>query len=131
MRMSAAGLLALAGAVPLGAAEPVGVPSGQSVAFVEVIDETSGGEEAVVRFRFLAPAIAGGGAVDAEAALGDMAALCDSFALPWLDAEGIVAQTVVISLSDRPVEFGVTDAEAVQYFEAFQIEDGACIWELY
>lgn len=131
MRVIAAVLMATALAVPSGATELVSVPSGQSVTYLETIDETSEQGEAAVRFRFLAPAIGEGGDIDADTALGDMTHLCEAFALPQLAQTEPPVQTVVISLSDRPVDFGATDPEAVQYFEAFRIEDGACIWELY
>ncbi|MDH5531341.1 MAG: DUF6497 family protein, partial [Paracoccaceae bacterium] len=33
--------------------------------------------------------------------------------------------------SDRVVPFGESDPEATQYFEAFSIADGTCIWEAF
>ena len=131
MRVMAAVLLATAFAAPVSADVSIDVPSGQAVTFVETIDEGEDQGTATVRYRFLAPAIGEGGGIDADAALEDMAHLCDTFALPQLMQTGPLPQAVVISLSDRPVDFGATDTEAVQYFEAFTVEDGACVWELY
>ena len=36
---------------------------------------------------------------------------------------------VVISISDRPVDFGETDLEATQIFEAYRREGAECVWE--
>lgn len=112
----------------LGADADIAVPSGQPITFVEVVRDAQGPEGLTYRFRFLAPQIAReGGLVTAEQALDDMAQICDSFALPVTSAFSEVQQ-IVISLSDRPVEFGQTDPEATQYFEAFSPDGDACIW---
>jgi hypothetical protein len=42
-----------------------------------------------------------------------------------------VPQQVIISLSDTAVPFGESAPEATQFFEAFAIRDGACIWEMF
>ena len=36
---------------------------------------------------------------------------------------------VIVSMSDRPTEFGAAVPEATQFFEAYRIEKGVCIWE--
>ena len=109
------------------AADPL--PSGQTVELMELrSDEVSG--ETWLRFRFLAPAIAReGGTVDFAGAEGDMAHLCQTVALEHLAETGVSADRIVVSLSDRVVDFGVADADATQYFDAFRVEDGRCIWE--
>ena len=38
---------------------------------------------------------------------------------------------IVISLSDRPVPFGEAAPDATQFFEAFALQDGTCIWEMF
>ena len=38
-------------------------------------------------------------------------------------------EQIVISLMDRLVDFGATNPDATQFFEAYRIEDGTCIWE--
>jgi hypothetical protein len=55
--------------------------------------------------------------------------LCQIVGLPL--SENLYPDTVrfVVSLSDRPVEFGVQDPDATQFFEAYTFENGDCIWE--
>lgn len=115
---------------PIAADTAIEVPSGQSVTWVDSIMDAPGPDGLTVRFRFLAPAIArNGGTVDAEAAQADMAWLCENFALSRIASTGPQPSQIVISLSDRPVDFGQPDPEATQYFEAYRPEDGACVWE--
>tara|TARA_Y100000815_G_scaffold43995_1_gene36272 strand:- start:422 stop:916 length:495 start_codon:yes stop_codon:yes gene_type:complete len=110
-------------------ATPVEVPSGQPVTLTEVLlDEAPGA--LWVRFRFVAPDIAqGGGRMDPAVATEDMDHLCTALALPYILHHNLAPARVVISLSDRPLDFGVSDAEATQFFEAYTPRDGACIWE--
>ena len=135
-------ILALLAAAPVAAedgvlrVEPgdgagIAVPSGQAVSLQDVIWNVPGPEGMTLRFRFLAPGIAPGGGVDFDTASADMQFLCDSFALPRIAAQGPHPEQVIISLSDVAVAFGEAAPEATQYFEAFRIEDGACIWEIY
>lgn len=128
-----AALLALASpAVAAAQADLVTVPSGQTVTFQ---DMTLEGESParVARFRFLAPAIARGeGALGFPLVEGDMAHLCEVFALPYLadsDALAEMPAQLIISLSDRPVALGVVDPEATQFFEAYRHDQGNCVWE--
>jgi hypothetical protein len=105
------------------------LPSGQTVTLQEVILDDIGGSP-VVRFRFLAPDIArNGGTVGFDQAALDMATLCETIAIPYIAQNAIAADHVVISLSDRAIEFGSTDPEATQYFDAFHLQDDSCIWE--
>ncbi|WP_233557032.1 DUF6497 family protein [Gemmobacter lutimaris] len=118
--------------VLVGDASPIAVPSGQPVTLLDVIWNEMGPDGLTLRFRFLAPQIArAGGSVDVDTATTDMQALCESFALPRISDFGPVPQQVIISLSDMNVPFGETAPEATQFFEAFTIRDGACIWEMY
>jgi len=108
--------------------EAIAVPSGQAVRLIEVIHAAPGPGGLTVRFRFLAPGIARlGGTVGPEAAQADMAHLCHVYALPRL--AGPAVSQIVISLADRDVPFGAADPEATQFFEAFRVDGGACIWE--
>jgi hypothetical protein len=110
---------------------PVEVPSGQPVAYVDTVQNIPG-EGLVYRFRFVAPGIArNGGTVDAATVQTDMQYLCDSFAIPRIASTGPQPSQIVISLSDRPVKFGVPSPEATQFFEGYRIEAGTCIWELF
>ena len=109
------------------AAEPLEVPSGQPISVFEVLLEEQVSGEAWLRARFLAPEIGRG--FDFERVADDFMFLCENYALPLALKEAKPASQIVISLSDREVEFGVADPEATQFFEAYRIENGACIWE--
>jgi len=111
-------------------AEPIAVPSGQEVRFLDTIHAEPGPEGLTQRFRFIAPAIArAGGTIDAETAQADMEVLCNDFALPRLAQTGPVPAQVIIVLSDREVAFGEPAPEATQYFEAYSIDGDRCVWE--
>ncbi len=107
----------------------IDVPSGQPVALHEVrVDQM--GAETWVRFRFVAPLIArAGGTVDYDVASLDMAALCRTLAVPYLAQHDLHGDVIVISLADRPTEFGAADRDATQFFEAFRLQGDVCIWE--
>jgi hypothetical protein len=104
------------------------VPSGQTVTLQEVIWNVPGVQGLTLRFRFVAPDLA---ALDVETALADMQALCDRYAAPRVTDFGPVPQQIIISLADAPRPFGEVAPDAVQYFEAYRIENGTCIWEIY
>jgi hypothetical protein len=108
---------------------PIPVPSGQTVTLIEVINDPAGPAGLTMRFRFLAPGIAG--EVDFETAAADMLALCTGYALPKVPNPGPQPAQIVISLHDRVLPFGEAAPEAVQYFEAYRIEDGACVWDMF
>ena len=107
------------------------VPSGQVVTLQEVVWNAAGVEGLTLRFRFITPGIAPGGGVNFEAASADMLALCQTYALPRMVDFGPQVQQIVISLADRAVVFGATEPDATQFFEAYRVEGGACIWEIY
>ncbi len=108
------------------AAQSQTVPSGQSVTLTEVLEDVVAGED-WLRMRFVAPQIArDGGTVTHEAAEADIVHLCDEVALPYLMEYSLAPDVVVISLMDRVVEFGATDRDATQFFEAFRIVDDTC-----
>lgn len=110
--------------------EPVAVPSGQTVTLIDVIHDAAGPAGLTVRFRFLAPAIADG-SLEFEAASADMAALCQDYALPRISSTGPQPAQIVVSLHDRVLPFGESAPDAMQFFEAYRIEDGNCIWEMF
>jgi len=115
-----------------GDAAAIAVPSGQAVTLQDVIWNAAGPNGLTLRFRFLAPQIAReAGDVDFETASADMLALCQTFALPRLAELGPQPQQIIISLADRVVPFGETSPDATQYFEAYSIENGTCIWEMF
>lgn len=115
----------------LGEDVAVPVPSGQEVHWVETLHDTQGPEGLTYRFRFVAPGIGGDHPVSAQVAQADMEALCDGFALPRVSGQGPKPMQIIISLSDRPTRFGAADEGTVQYFEAYSIADGACVWDLF
>ncbi len=99
------------------------VPSGQDVTLIDVVEDRAGTDGTALRFRFLAPAIT---SIGFDAASDDLRALCEGYAMNHLT--GTPSQ-IVISLSDRVVPFGESSPDATQYFEAFSLNDGHCIWE--
>jgi hypothetical protein len=110
----------------------IALPSGQTVTWIDTINDAPGPDGLAVRFRFLAPAIArAGGTVTSDQAQEDMQVLCDLFALPRIASTGPQPSQIIISLSDRKTEFGVPDPDATQYFEAYSIQDGACMWDAF
>ena len=111
-----------------GDATLIAVPSGQAVTLQEVIWNVPGAQGLTLRFRFVAPDLA---AWDVAVAQADMQALCDGYAAPRMTDFGPVPEQVVISLADAARPFGETAPDAVQYFEAYRIENGACIWEIF
>ncbi len=107
-------------------------PSGLVVTFQEVVRDAPGPEGLTLRFRFIAPAIAPGAAsVDFLTASADMLWLCQTYAVPRVSALGPQPAQIVISLADRDVPFGETAPEATQYFEAYSIVEGECIWDAF
>lgn len=117
-------------AVPALADEMLTVPSGQAVTFLDAILNESGPEGQTARFRFVAPAIATE-QVDFDSFVADMQYLCDTYALPRVTGTGIAPQQIVISLSSEPVAFGEPVPEVTQFFEAFSLAEGSCIWEVF
>jgi hypothetical protein len=107
---------------------PVDVPSGQMVTLQEVIWNALGVQGLTLRFRFVAPDLA---TLDVGAAQADMQALCDGYAAARITDFGPAPQQIIISLAEKPLTFGETVPDVVQYFEAYRIADGACIWEIY
>ena len=107
------------------------VPSGQTVELNEVLVDAVG-DESWLRFRFVAPEISrqegGVSHADAEA---DFQALCDAVALPYMSEFNLEADVVIISLMNRIVPFGSADPDATQFFEAFRVGTGACVWDAF
>jgi len=115
-----------------GDATLITVPSGQPVTLHDVIWNAPGPDGLTVRFRFLAPGIAKTAPlVDFDTAAADMVHLCQTYALARLAEFGPVPAQVIISLSDVPVPFGEAAPDATQFFEAYRLQDNACIWEAF
>jgi Family of unknown function (DUF6497) len=109
----------------------VDVPSGQPVTLIDIVLNEPGPAGNTMRFRFLAPEIAPDASITFDTAVIDIAALCDSYALPRAAEAAPVPDQIIISLADRVVPFGQSDPEATQFFEAYRIADGACVWEMF
>lgn len=121
--------------VPAPSGDPIPVPSGITVQWLETLRDTQGsaGEGSAgltLRFRFVAPAVGQPG-YDPERATADLQALCDGYALSHVPKTGPQPAGLVLDLADRVVPFGAADAAAVQFFEAYSVVDGACVWEFY
>ncbi len=105
------------------------VPSGQPVHLNDVLLDNNPGE-LWVRFRFIAPKIgATVGRIGYDVASQDMAHLCQTLAVAYVAQHELDPALVIISLADRPIEFGNTAPDATQFFEAYRLESSDCIWE--
>lgn len=111
-----------------GQEEALAVPSGIALRLQEVrLEDSIFGQPRAARFRLVAPAIGEGtGFAEVE---GDFAYLCENLALPWLAERGEAVPRILISYAAREIEFGTTDPDTVQFFDAFRVEKGLCIWE--
>ncbi|EEE38043.1 hypothetical protein RKLH11_1884 [Rhodobacteraceae bacterium KLH11] len=105
------------------------VPSGQPVELGNVLLDTNPGE-LWVRFRFIAPKIGSTvGQISYDVSVIDMAHLCQTLAIPYVAQHELEPARVVISFSDRAVEFGASDPDVTQFFEVYRLEQSMCIWE--
>ena len=107
-------------------AEPISVPSGQPLEFIEAFWDLADEGSPGLRIRLLAPEI-GNDLAFADVAP-DFRHLCRTLGLPRLTRDG-ADSSIIIDLLDRPVPFGTSDPEAVQFFEAFRVEGGDCVWQ--
>lgn len=107
----------------------IALPSGQSVTLLETFAEPDSG---TIRLRYLAPDIGSPMTRPSFEKLGDdLGYLCDTFGLDAWEASAFSAGQIVISLSAEPVEFGVISPDVEQVFEAFTVENGACMLEMF
>jgi hypothetical protein len=105
------------------------LPSGGVARLQELrTDATDGG--VILRFRYVSEGF-DPQAIAAQTVADDLHHLCVAHALPALREAGLEAGQVIISLADKPGEFGVADPEIRQVFEAFTINGDRCIWELF
>lgn len=98
-------------------------PSGYTHALFEAIHEADAG---LWRFRYLSQGLT---LEDYASVADDFLHLCEADILPALAQAGETANQIVISIADREVPFGTSDPQAVQFFEAFHVENDSCIWE--
>jgi hypothetical protein len=122
----AAGLVPRAGAQALPEG-PLEVPSKQLVTLQEAFYETQADGPIWLRLRFVAPRIGSGpGEYGFDVVEWDMAHLCETLGLP-LAAEG-GAEIIVVSFAAAPVDFGESNPDVAQFFEAYRPGEGECIW---
>lgn len=104
------------------------LPSGMEATFYEMLWDRPG-QGLTYRFRFVAPGFTG--EEEFDTIMADLEYLCTTYAVPRLANVGPVPAQVVVSLADRESVFGVIDPDVKQVFEAYRIEDGTCIWEVF
>ena len=104
------------------------LPSGLEASLLEGFVEIQPDGARWARFRYVMPALEGG-ATGFDAVQADFVTLCEAQARPMLIQAGGEVALVIVSLMDKPLEFGQSDPGTVQYFESFAIRDDRCIWE--
>lgn len=105
------------------------LPSGAAAWLYELRAE-SGTAHRLLRLRYVVPEVASD-AMDFEAVAGDFKHLCEMQALPYFKETQTSAAQIIISFSSQPVEFGVSQADVIQYFELFTAKSETCIWEAF
>lgn len=128
-RFAAPAFLALFSAGLAWAQMAVNVPSGQTVTLLEQrMDEG----QKVMRLRFVAPDIANPLTRPSfEALSADLEMLCSEFGLKTLLKDSAKPAQIVVSLSSEPIEFGVSNTEIEQVFEAFSVQNDSCMLEMF
>lgn len=129
--VGAALLLGMPGDPPAGnmkKAGQVALPSGLEAELQEMLWDRPGGG-LVYRFRFVAPRFSN--PQELEVVGKDLEFLCNQVALPKLANTGPTPSQVIVSLSDKPSVFGEFTPDVIQVFEAFSINEGTCIWEMF
>ena len=102
------------------------MPSGLEIALADVMFDEA---VPIARFRFVSPAIGGDTGLTFADVSDDLGWLCDNVVVPALSQAGWDGAQVVLSVSDRPTEFGLYDPNVVQFFQPFRLADGACSWD--
>ncbi len=110
------------------AAAQVVVPSGQAVEThsFEVVAQTEG--KHLLFVGLVAPDLK---ADSYDSAAKDMDVLCTEVALPEAFTQarqGLAITEVSIRLADRPLAYGETDPQAVQFMSFYDISTGECTW---
>lgn len=108
---------------------PVHLASGSVATLIETIWE-SGSEGRLGRYRFLVPAIARATPTMAEVEA-DLVQLCREQAVPHMAIAGQTADRLVISMSAEAIAFGDSRPDVTQFFEAFVLQDGDCMVEVF
>ncbi len=104
------------------------LPSGLEARLQEMVWNQPG-QGLTYRFRFVAPGFTG--KEDFETIMTDLEYLCSDYAVPRLSNIGPAPTQLVISLADQESDFGVIDPSVTQVFEAYRLDAGTCIWEMF
>lgn len=107
--------------------QDIPVPSDLSVTLQDVILEPDPG---IARFRFVVASLGQAGA-QSDDLVADVQYLCDTVAVPALIRAGRAERSIVISVANQPTDLGDFDADTVQYFTGFSVEDGVCVVDLF
>ena len=130
MRALKAVLLVCASTIPGHAGDDaiVSLPSGLQAHLQEMLWDRPGGG-LVYRFRFVAPDFTGDETFEVQTI--DLEYLCNEYALARIADIGPEPSRIIVSLADRPSEFGQFDPDVAQVFESFSMAGDACIWEMH
>lgn len=114
---------------------PIPVPSGRAVRLLDVLLDEEGPRGRTLRFRFLAPDLAAPAPnafpAEIDVMALDLHQLCQTFARPLAAKLGVEPAQFVISLADRDVPHGEAAPDALQFFDAFILQDDACVQDLF
>lgn len=102
------------------------LPSGAEAALHDVMVDA---DTQALRLRFVVPQLGEDYGADPDSVLADMIALCEKHGTALRAEHGADWQGVIITLMAKPVEFGAMDPDTVQFFDAFTVENGRCIWD--
>ena len=130
MRIVVAYVLGLGLAAPAVATELP--PSGVQIDLHEALFEPVGVTAATartLRLRYLAPAISDPETVGFDTIEADFEWLCARDGLDFRAQSAPMVERIIVSIASAPVVFGETAPNVVQYFDAFRVENAACIWE--
>lgn len=105
------------------------LPSGLEAGLQEVLRQEGGEGGPVLRFRYVAAGLVRG--ADLTVVSADLEHLCNAHALPNAPDAEAEGATIIVSLGSAATEFGVPDPDVVQVFEAYRVENGTCIWEVF
>ena len=97
----------------------------------DVVWNAPGPDGLTLRFRFVAPALAGATEETIASTSDDMLWLCQTYALPRVPSTGPQPAQIVISVADRELPFGEAAPDALQLFEAYTLTDGECVWSVF
>lgn len=109
-------------------AREITLPSGKTVTHFETMHDD---DAMVSRFRFTMAALQTNpdALSDGPARVADLGFLCELFAVIEADAAAPYPDAVVISVAASQTTFGDATPDVAQFFEAFVVDDGHCIWD--